>query len=394
MPSDMELEAAAGQYLNGIKANPGIDASVIEKMEGLFHQKLWHQLTTVIVSSIEGGMLAGDTLVMFYECVVKAIEGKCNPLQVVWVAVETSKSQTDHDTALQFLRGVLDRIQNRRNEKVTDTEAGIFVKMRIAWHHLEMGDLDQCKCVIDECQTLLEVLLEVDNRISAAFYETKAHYYKLKGASGEYYKAALRYLTFSPIETIGDVQKVGLARDLCLAALVTDDIFTFGEILMHPVLEALNGTDNEWMVKMIRALNYGHIKEFDALWSSDAAAINAHPIVVNSKQLLKQKVSIAALLELIFHRKADERLIAFADVAVGAVIELNEVELLLMKAMSLGLIKGRIDEVDQTVSVTWAVPHALDLEQIAVVKGNIEEWAGKTLSTMKIVEDQTTELLE
>jgi len=40
------------------------------------------------------------------------------------------------------------------------------------------------------------------------------------------------------------------------------------------------------------------------------------------------------------------------------------------------------------------VPHALDLEQIAVVKGNIEEWAGKTLSTMKIVEDQTTELLE
>jgi len=51
------------------------------------------------------------------------------------------------------------------------------------------------------------------------------------------------------------------------------------------VLEALNGTDNEWMVKMIRALNYGHIKEFDALWSSDAAAINAHQIVVNSKQV-------------------------------------------------------------------------------------------------------------
>ena len=44
-------------------------------------------------------------------------------------------------------------------------------------------------------------------------------------------------------------------------------------------------------------------------------------------------------------RALRSRLIAFADVAMGAVIELNEVELLLMKAMSLGLIKGRIDEV-------------------------------------------------
>jgi len=160
------------------------------------------------------------------------------------------------------------------------------------------------------------------------------------------------------------------------------------------VVEALTGTEHEWMVKMIRALNYGHIKDLDALWGSEAAGINAHQIVVDNKQLLKQKVSIAALLELIFHRKADERLIAFKDIAVGAVIELAEVELLLMKAMSLGLIKGRIDEVDQTISVTWALPHALDLDQIAVVKGNIEEWSEKTLSTMKVVEEQTTELLE
>eukprot|EP00657_Telonema_sp_P-1_P011645 TRINITY_DN6981_c0_g1_i1.p1 TRINITY_DN6981_c0_g1~~TRINITY_DN6981_c0_g1_i1.p1 ORF type:complete len:137 (+),score=85.71 TRINITY_DN6981_c0_g1_i1:51-461(+) len=87
------------------------------------------------------------------------------------------------------------------------------------------------------------------------------------------------------------------------------------------------------------------IQEYENLWKSEAGTINSHPIVVNSKQLLKQKVAIAAVLELIFHKKADERLISFEELAEMAVIPVNEVELLLMKAMSLGLIKGRINEV-------------------------------------------------
>jgi len=344
MASDKEMQEAAGQYLNAIKGG-GLDSSVVETMEDLFHRKMWHQLTVVITDSIQSGALVADTLITFYECVVKAIESKCNPLQVVEIAVATSKQQPDHDTALTFLQAVLDRIQNRRMEKISDTEAGIFVKMRIAWHRLETGDVDGCKALIDECSTLLDMLAEVDNKIYSAFYETSAHYFKSKADSGEFYKAGLRYLTHTPIDTIAEAQKKELARDLCLAALVTDNIFTFGEILMHPVIEALTGSPDEWMVKMIRTLNYGHIVEYEKLWTVEAAAIGAHPIVQGKRQLLKQKVAIAAVLELIFHKKSDERLIPFNELAEMAVIQVNEVELLLMKAMSLGLIKGRIDEV-------------------------------------------------
>jgi len=51
-------------------------------------------------------------------------------------------------------------------------------------------------------------------------------------------------------------------------------------------------------------------------------------------------------------------------------------------------------QVDQTVSITWALPHALDLDQIAVVKNNLGDWQEKTKETMRVVEDRTTELLE
>lgn len=87
-------------------------------------------------------------------------------------------------------------------------------------------------------------------------------------------------------------------------------------------------------------------------------------------------------------------MIPFQDIAKAAVVNLNEVELLLIKGMSLGLIKGRIDEVNQTIAITWALPHALDLDQISVIKDNISEWQQKTNETMKMVEDRTVELLE
>merc|ERR1712072_1020158 len=255
---ERELFEAAGQYLNTIKAGE-IDTAVVENMEDLFHRKMWHQLTVVITDSIKGGVLAGDTLITFYECVVKAIETKCNPLQVVQIAVATSKQQPDHSTALTFLQAVLERIQEtnqrrREMEKVSDTEAAIFVQMRIAWHRLETGDMEGCKLLLDESKALLEVLAEADNVIFSSFYWTSAQYFKQKEVSGEFYKAALRYLTYTPLESIDQLQKVELARDLCIAALITDNIFTFGELLMHPVVLCLNGTEHEWMVEMIRTL--------------------------------------------------------------------------------------------------------------------------------------------
>lgn len=39
-------------------------------------------------------------------------------------------------------------------------------------------------------------------------------------------------------------------------------------------------------------------------------------------------------------------------------------ELLVMKALSVGLVKGSIDEVDKKVHMTWVQPRVLDLQQV------------------------------
>jgi len=48
-----------------------------------------------------------------------------------------------------------------------------------------------------------------------------------------------------------------------------------------------------------------------------------------------------------------------------------------MKAFSLGILKGKIDQVDKIVMVTWVQPRVLDLEQISSLKTKLDDWIEK-----------------
>lgn len=50
-----------------------------------------------------------------------------------------------------------------------------------------------------------------------------------------------------------------------------------------------------------------------------------------------------------------------------------QVELLVMKALSVGLVKGNIDEVDQKVQMTWVQPRVLDLQQVGVTTVSVSK---------------------
>lgn len=71
----------------------------------------------------------------------------------------------------------------------------------------------------------------------------------------------------------------------------------------------------------------------------------------------------------------------------------GQVEWLLMRAMSLKLIKGVIDEVKQAVSISWVQPRVLNPEQIKQLASRLQAWGGKVQETLVYVENETVELL-
>jgi len=56
-----------------------------------------------------------------------------------------------------------------------------------------------------------------------------------------------------------------------------------------------------------------------------------------------------------------------------------------MKAFSLGILKGKIDQVDKIVMVTWVQPRVLDLEQISSLKTKLDDWIEKVKKTNNFI---------
>lgn len=65
-----------------------------------------------------------------------------------------------------------------------------------------------------------------------------------------------------------------------------------------------------------------------------------------------------------FKRPATKRNLSFKEIAETTGVREDEVELLVMKALAQGLLKGTIDQVDSTAHFTWVQPRVLDKKQV------------------------------
>lgn len=112
------------------------------------------------------------------------------------------------------------------------------------------------------------------------------------------------------------------------------------------------------------ALGKGQIADFAASIQRHQDFISRFPAIMKEMAYLNHKVRILAFLELLFNCGKDERCLTFAQLAETCMVQPNEVEMLVMKAMSLELVRGSIDEVDQTVTITWIMPRYLSMDHL------------------------------
>ena len=210
-----------------------------------------------------------------------------------------------------------------------------------------------------------------------------------------FFRNALLFLAYTPLEIMNSTEQASLALDMSICALIGEKIFNFGELLAHPILESLGKTKSHgFMVDLLRCFNKGDIAAFDALVASNASSIKEQPILTQNMPLLQAKIKLLCLVELCFSKDVDDRCISFSEVATKCVVPAEQVELLLMRSMSLGLTKGIIDQVDETFLVTWVTPRILGMDQVQVMVEKLGNRATNAHSTMVMLEEETPELLE
>ena len=79
------------------------------------------------------------------------------------------------------------------------------------------------------------------------------------------------------------------AYDLAIAALVSDTIYNFGELLLHDILDSLVNND-AWLRDLLFAFNRGDLAAYDVL----AGHISSNPLLAEHRDGLRQKIYLAA----------------------------------------------------------------------------------------------------
>jgi 26S proteasome regulatory subunit N9 len=155
-----------------------------------------------------------------------------------------------------------------------------------------------------------------------------------------------------------------------VAALVSDSIYNFGELLLHPILDSLTETPHAWLRDLLFAFNRGDLTAYDVL----AGNVSKNKLLDSHRQFLYIKISLAALTEAVFRRPPHDRTMTFSTISTETKVKPDEIEHLIMKALSLGLIKGSIDQVAQIARINWVQPKVLDMKQIEGMRNRLKEW--------------------
>ncbi|EFJ05758.1 hypothetical protein SELMODRAFT_187248 [Selaginella moellendorffii] len=356
----------------------------------LYRHKLWHQLTLKLEKFFQH-LRDGNDMINLYHEFITDFESKINHLKLAHFAVIVSQHYEEKEVAISYLEGVIGKLRATGDRRVE--EPVLYVKMQIAALKLQKGELKECKVLLDEGKSTLESMTDVDPSVHASVHWVSSQYHKSKQEFTGFYRSALLYLAYTSVESLSDSFKLDLAFDLSLAALLGDNIYNFGELLAHPIVNSLQGSSVEWLYHILMAFNTGDLAKYQVLCERWADALSAQPSLVENKKKLWEKINILCLMEIIFSRPSDERTIPLALIAERTTLPLEEVEHLLIKSLSVHLIEGIIDQVDGTVRISWVQPRVLGIPQIAALRDRLDNWLLKVHSTLLAVESEIPDLV-
>ncbi|KAH6563908.1 hypothetical protein BASA50_000368 [Batrachochytrium salamandrivorans] len=349
----------------------------------LYDRKLWHQLT-VAIEKFSSLAAASPYLLSLYENFISDFEKKINPISLVRFLTNAARQLKDPKDALKFLDTQAEKLQD---PATGSKEAFVLATMEAAHYRQMTGDLDGCKKSIDASEKLLDDLPSTEPVINAAFYRVSANYYKSKMAYQQYYHNALLFLSSVSLDDLSVQEKQERAYELSMSALLGENLYNFGELLMHPILDSLKGTAFEWLRTLLFQFNTGDMEGFEKICRT--GDFLKQPLLVNSLAFLRQKLCLMTLIEAVFKRTKELRgRMTFFEISRETRVSLDEVEHLVMKALTLGLIRGKIDEVDTVVIVTWVQPRVLDKTQIKTINDRLEGWSSKILEHVTGLEQE------
>lgn len=395
-PSYVDVSATAVEHCEGMaQAHADLADRFYNPIAEFCQKKLWHQLTERVLefmSTTETVRTMPDgthSYLALYDKVVLKVDSKLNTLSLARIAAAVSNALSDdHEAA----KAVLENFLTSRKD-TTDRMAIIYAQSSLSLlllKTLQPSDKTELAAIKEIIRTNSSSLSEVQpdkadtsaTVVYAAHYEQALTFYKLVGPPEAFYEQAMNFLSYAPLgSNLSSINYQQLAVDLCLAALTGDGVYNLVPVLEQGVLQLLVDTPDSWMVEMLQACADGDVASFRTITSKYSNQIKQKPALANRASAVEEKLVLLALVRTAFAKDSRERTLTFEELSTNLSVPVDDVERIVMRAVSVGLINGLMDQVDQTVQVSWVLPRSLNSKQLQDLASRYGEWAVKVSHT-------------
>lgn len=387
-PCDDDDEMDGRDYLTSVLSDDHVPQELrayYESFRELRDQRLWYQLTLQVESFLRHpASQERPRHIDLYEHFIRTFARHINHLVLASMGVIVSRQYEHAADALAFLQ----RLATETDQPETQ-DAHVLLSMEAAHFQLLLGDLSGTRAAMDRCAKLLDSFDAVEPVVHASFYRVCGNYHKAKAEYADYYRNYFLFLACIHVDAeMSKAEQVQCAHDLSISALLGDTIYNFGELLLHPILASLQGSEYAWLADLLFAFNAGDMGRFEAL----LPRLASEPMLQAHVPFLRQKLCLMALIESLFHRSMYDRTLPFTSLASETRIPVDEVEHLVMKALCLGLVRGSIDQVAQLVRITWVQPRVLDTDQMQALLRRLTDWSERVDRVATFVHQQSPDL--
>eukprot|EP01066_Platyproteum_vivax_P011710 Platyproteum_vivax@DN5312_c0_g1_i2.p1 len=363
-----------------------------EKLDAIKEQlqkKCYHQLTDLLFDYIADPRFDDNRILTKFhkQFVEPTCVKKINPLRYLLI-FERCYQKADPAHARAELAINAEWVHTHR-------DAQLYYQCLMAQKYLTEDNLEDSLKVLEETESLLESHLGVDTLVKSAYHRAMAEICKKKGQTFKFYTHLVSYMNYTPLDKIRPSERGPLAFEIAVAAMVCPTTFNFGELLQNPLFSVcLKESEFAWIYDFLEALNEGQFQLMDAARKKHAKKFEAVPeLVAADKTSLRDKITLLVLMEVAFEKPKKLRRMDLQEIAEACRVPVNEVEMLVMRAMNANLVRGSIDEVEGVVRFTWVKPRILDMTRLKIMQTRIDAWGKQASTMMSTMEDLAPELL-
>ncbi|KAL5495840.1 hypothetical protein ACEPAI_1304 [Sanghuangporus weigelae] len=173
--------------------------------------------------------------------------------------------------------------------------------------------------------------------------------------------------------------KGAAAAKLCQDATSAPGVFVFGELLEMPNIQELSKNEQAPHFRLLELFAYGSLDDYN----------NSRDILppLNQSQLTKLRLLTIISLAL------DHRILPYALLLRSLQIPtIRELEDLIIDAIYLDLMRGKLDQKEQQFEVEYVIGRDLGPGQVQILLTSLQAWAQTTSSVLTTLDSQLAQL--